>query len=112
MSVHIVACACCGLMFEAARKGRITCSDACRVKGSRNGSLKTLHDLANAHGLEVNQILQAKAAELLGLGDLVGKGTMELGDARIKQAFYKLVFDALDSRDASITVGLGEACRG
>lgn len=97
---YIMACCCCDLMFEATRADQLTCSGACRVKAHRNGSLKTLRDLAESNDLKPGMLLQAMAAERLGFGDLVKNNRMKLdGDIRVGQAFDKRVMQFVERQN-------------
>ena len=98
---YITVCHCCGVMYESERKDRLTCSDACRVKAHRNGSLETLRGMAAKVDLNPALLLQCEAITRLGLGHLIDRGLMKVdGDARVAQAFNRYVLEAAKSINA------------
>jgi len=98
---YIAVCRGCDLMFETSRKDQLTCSDACRVKAHRNGSLKALRDFCKAFDIEPHMLVQADAAKRLGLNDKVMSREIELdGNPQIVRAFYKRIFDYVEAEAA------------
>lgn len=92
---YIMVCGGCRLMFDSARKDQLTCSNACRVRAHRSGSLKALRGLAQQFEVSPGQILQAAAVDLMGMGELVMNGALKFdGDQRVLAAFDKRVLQA------------------
>ncbi len=83
---YIAVCRGCDLMFETSRKDQLTCSDACRVKAHRNGSLKALRDFCKAFDIEPHMLVSRE---------------IELdGNPQIVRAFYKRIFDYVEAEAA------------
>jgi hypothetical protein len=89
-AAYVYACAGCGLLCESERRDTLTCSPACRVRAPRNGSLKTLRDIAKQWEIRPATIGQAQAVRELcpDLADRLRQGELKLDSPEIMRAVY------------------------
>lgn len=103
---YIYVCAGCDLLNESERSDTMTCSGQCRVRAHRNGSLKTLRDIAKASDIKPASILHAMAISRLrpDLEKLVMAGTMTIADTmpELRKEFWSLVMKAAAAVDEEV----------
>lgn len=63
--MNVYVCVGCGLLDHSERSDQLTCSNKCRVRAHRNGSLKRLRALAKSYEITPASIQQAAAVQRL-----------------------------------------------
>jgi hypothetical protein len=105
MSLSIRVCAVCSALFEAERSDALACGGACRIRGLRNGCLKTLRQSAAAWDVPPGMVLQARAVQLLrpDLETEIKSGRLTVEDAQpaVRREFAKRVWLAIGAAAAA-----------